>query len=177
MSCKTGPQCQRRVISDDWRDTSIRKEDLAEYIVQEDQFDVGGQVGVDSVLAQEFMMLDVIPLWHGLSSNTCPDGHERRTHLERGGVGDANGKVREHRKGFVNSGAPEREVMRDFMNGKEEVVVRRAADDIRCQDEERGEWAGITEKDRYSKLQRHNAENDPFCDGLVSHEFRHLGAP
>ena len=64
--------------------------------------------------------------------------------------------------------------MRNFVDGEEQVVVRRAANNIGRQDEERGERVGITEKDCYSKLQRDDAENDPFCDGLVAHKFRHL---
>ena len=66
--------------------------------------------------------------------------------------------------------------MRNFVDGEEQVVVRRAANNIGRQDEERGERVGITEKDCCSKLQRDDAENDPFCDGLVAHKFRHLEA-
>ncbi len=39
---------------------SVREEDLAEDVVQADELEVGGEVGVYSVLTKELVVLDVV---------------------------------------------------------------------------------------------------------------------
>jgi hypothetical protein len=94
--------------------------------------------------------------------------------LERRGVWDANGEIGKDGEELVGSYALEREVVRDFVDGEEEVVVRRAADGVRAGEEGQGERMGVTEVDGEGYLEGHDAEDDVFCEGLVAHEFCHL---
>ena len=52
------------------------------------------------------------------------------THLKCGRVGDANGEIGEDGKSLVRLYALEREIVCYFVDGEEEVMVCRAADNI-----------------------------------------------
>lgn len=67
----------------------------------------------------------------------------RGTHSKCGAVGDADGKVGEYGKEAVGRWILEGQVMGDFMNSKEQILVRRCADDVSCEKERDGEnWSG-----------------------------------
>ena len=40
----------------------LREEDFAEHVVKADQLEVGGEIGVDSVLAEELVVFDMVSL-------------------------------------------------------------------------------------------------------------------
>ena len=66
-------------------------------------------------------------------------------YLERGRVWDTDREVGKDSESLVSSDAPEREVVRDFVNGEEEVVVRGAANRVRGKEEERGQGMCVSQ--------------------------------
>lgn len=58
-------------------------------------------------------------------------------YLERGRVWDTDREVGKDSESLVSSDAPEREVVRDFVDGEEKVVVRGAANRVRGKEEDR----------------------------------------
>ena len=64
----TTKRWRQQLVSDTQRGTNVREEDLSEDIVQEDELDIGGQVGVNPIFAEELVVLNVIPLLYSHSS-------------------------------------------------------------------------------------------------------------
>ena len=95
-------------------------------------------------------------------------------HLERSGVRYANREISKHGQCLVHPWAPECEVVCDFMDGEEKVMVRRPTNNIGTADEDRRRPRCMSEEVCYGKLKRHHKENDPFCERLVPHKLRHL---
>ena len=91
--------------------------------------------------------------------------------LECSAVGYANGQVGEDGKRLVEYDAREREVVRDLVDGKEEVLVRGASNEVRRQDEAPGEGGGVTEEVGSRELDRYDEGYNVFRHGLIAHQF------
>ena len=68
----------------------------------------------------------------------------KTAYSEGGAVGDADWEVGEDGEEAVRGGGAEGEVMRDFMDREEEILVGRCADDVGGQEERQGEDCGIS---------------------------------
>ena len=108
------------------RSGDIRKERLACHVVQDDSFDAARQVGIDPFLAQELVVLDVIP-------------------LESHGVRHADSQVGKDSEDLVGPYRPECEVVRDFVDGKKGILVGCSSDSVRSEEELPGEGMGGAE--------------------------------
>ena len=74
-------------------------------------------------------------------------------YLERGRVWDTDREVGKDSESLVSSDAPEREVVRDFVDGEEEIVVRGSANHV-CSEEEYGrQGVGVPEQAGKTDLQ------------------------
>lgn len=62
---------------------------------------------------------------------------------EGGGVGDADGDVGEDGEEAVGQGGAEGEVVADFVDREEAVLVGGRADDVGCEEELPGEKGGV----------------------------------
>lgn len=100
-----------------------------------------------------------------------------QTDLEHHRVRDANDRVDTNRERLVGLDALERQVMRDLMDRQEDVLVRRASYDVRCEQETPIEWmyAPIPHRCSRCELNGYDAEGDPFCEGLAAHQGLDLG--
>jgi hypothetical protein len=93
-------------------------------------------------------------------------------YLERRTVRDPDGQVREQSQRLVRADALEREVVRDLVDREEQVVVRRAADDIRQCDERPP--APPAHGVREPELERDDTRDDELGARLVAHQARDL---
>ena len=110
-----------------------RKERLARYIVQYYRFNPTRQIRIYRFLSQKLVMLNVIPL----------ESHRvRYTDRQIGHNGQA----------FVCFDTLEGEIVRYFVDCKEDVLVCGPADRVRRQEERWGEWVGVSEVIREGKL-------------------------
>ena len=66
-------------------------------------------------------------------------------YLECGRVWDTDREVGKHSESLVGSDAPEREVVRDFVDGEEKVVVRGTANHVRGEEEEWGQGMCVSQ--------------------------------
>ena len=78
-------------------------------------------------------------------------------YLECSRIWYADRNVCEHRKGLVRPYAFECEVVRNLMDGQEEVVVRGAANRVRGEEEERGQGMCVPQPICEADLQGDNA--------------------
>jgi len=131
------------------------EEDLAEDIIEAEELCAGRQVGVDSVLALELVVLDVVRF-------------EQRT------VRNADRQIGDDGKGLVELDILEGQVVGNLVNGEEEILVRRAANRVRSQQELPGQWIRVAQQERRCQLNRNDQKDDPFRERLVSHKFRDL---
>ena len=120
---------QRDLVDHHWaqgveEDLEGAEEALAEDGVEEDGFEGGGHVGVEAVDAEGLVVREVVG-------------------AEGGGVGDADGDVGEDGEEAVGQGGAEGEVVADFVDGQEAVLVCRRADDVGCEEELPGEKGGV----------------------------------
>lgn len=99
---------------------------------------------------------------------------DRGAHLERGRVRDADREVCEDGESLVGSDAPEREVVRDLMDGKEEIVIRGAANHVRREEENGRQGVRVSQEVRKDYLQRDDKEYDPLRQRFVAHKLRDL---
>lgn len=68
-----------------------RKHDLPEDVVQEDQLELRGEVGINSILTHELVMFDVVLLFLFLNLNKPKEAPEQVwTNLKRGGIWYSN---------------------------------------------------------------------------------------
>lgn len=103
------------------------EEGLAEDGVEDESLEGGGQVRVQAVDAEALVVGEVVG-------------------AERGAVGDADGQVGDDGEEAVVQGFPEGEVVGDFVDGEEEVLVGRGAEDVGHQPELPGEEGLIAEE-------------------------------
>ena len=108
----------------------VREEHFAEHVVQADELDAGGQVGVDAVLAEELMVLYVVSLRNVTPPFIRRSLLGRGAYLECSRVRDPDGQVREHCERLVRSDTSECQVVRDLVDGEEQVLVRGGANDV-----------------------------------------------
>ena len=62
---------------------------------------------------------------------------------EGGGVGDADGEIGEDGEEAVVKRGPEREIMGDLVDGKEQILIRACSKDVCGEEEARGKDGGM----------------------------------
>lgn len=96
------------------------------------------------------------------------------THFEGCGVRDADGKVSEDSECLVGKEGAKGEVVGDFVDGEEEVLVGGAAEDVGGGEELPMQRMRVPQKPRGAQLRADDEENDPLGQWLVAHELRDL---
>lgn len=131
------------------------EEGLAQDAVQKDSFKTGGQIGIQPLDTERLVVNKMIR-------------PKART------VRDSNRQVRKDCQNPVVKRLPECKVMRDLMDGEEEVLVRCCADDIGREEEWPREEGLVAEGVDGRELDRDDEEDGPFCEGLGAAELGDL---
>lgn len=95
-------------------------------------------------------------------------------HLKHGTVWDTDGQVGKYRKRLVRHDTLERQVVRNFVNSKEQIMVESAANSIRAEYERQREGFRIPEQNGYQNLSSDNTEYNPLGQWFVPHQFDDL---
>ena len=94
---------------------------------------------------------------------------------EGSAVGDANWEVGKDGEEPVRRGGAEGEVVGNFMDGEEEVLVGCCADDVGGEEEREGENCGISKAYGTGQLQCYDPEDHILGQWLRPAEFGDLG--
>lgn len=137
------------------QDLACAEEGLAGDRVEEPCLEIGGQVGVEAIHAERLVVGQVVG-------------------AEGGAVGDANGQVREDGDDAVGQGRAEGEVVGDFVDGQEEVLVGGGADDVGGQEEGPRQERRVAEEAGAEDLDGHDEQDDVFGEGLRAAELGDL---
>jgi hypothetical protein len=98
----------------------------------------------------------------------------RKTYSERGRVGDADWQVRDDSEKAVCETRFERKVVRDFVNGQEQVLVGGGSNDVGREPKAPGPERSVAEEVGTGALEAYHGEDQGNCQGLGSAEFEHL---
>jgi len=104
----------------------------------------------------------------------CSRGERRLAHPEGGTVRHADGQVREDGEEAVGLRGAEGEVVGDFVDGEEEVLVRGGTEDVAYGPELPGPEGGLAEVPGPEDLHRDDAGDDILCQGLGTAELGDL---
>jgi hypothetical protein len=96
------------------------------------------------------------------------------THLERSRVRDPDGQVREHGQEFVGLYATEGEVVSDFVDSEEQVVVCRPTNHIGGDEEAGSKRVRVAEQVCNAELEGDHEKSDVFSERLMAHELGDL---
>lgn len=96
------------------------------------------------------------------------------TYAERGTVGNADGQVRCDCKCSVRCPRLEREIVRDFMNGEEEVLVGGSPDNVGGENEWQGEHRCVAEQHCATDLDGHDKKTKVLGQRLWAAELEDL---
>ena len=136
-------------------DLACAEEGLAGDRVEEPCLEGGGQIGVEAVHAERLVVGQVV--W-----------------AERGAVGDANGQVGKNSDDTVGQRRAKGQVVRDLMDSEEQVLVRRSADDVGCQEEAPRPDGCVAKEVGAGDLDGHDEEDKPFGERLGAAELGDL---
>ena len=95
-------------------------------------------------------------------------------YAERSAVGEPDGDVGEDGEDPVGGRGAEGQVVGDFVDGEEEVLVRGRADNVGGQGEGEGQHGGVAERDGAGQLQSDDAEDVVLGQGFGAAELRDL---
>ncbi|KFY22713.1 hypothetical protein V493_06375 [Pseudogymnoascus sp. VKM F-4281 (FW-2241)] len=137
---------QRDLVDHHWaqsveEDLEGAEEALPEDGVEEDGLEGGGHVGVEAVDAEGLVVREVVG-------------------AEGGRVRDPDGDVGEDGEEAVGERGAEGEVVADFVDGEEAVLVCGCADDVRCQEELPGEKGRVAQEVGAGYLESDDAGDD-----------------
>lgn len=104
----------------------------------------------------------------------CGTKHWKQTYSERGRVRNADGQVGDDSKQAVRQTRLECEVMRDFMDGQEKVLVGSGTNDVGGEPESPGPERSVAEKVGTCALEAYHCEDKGNCQRLGSAQFEHL---
>jgi hypothetical protein len=96
------------------------------------------------------------------------------THPEGSTVWQSDRNVCKDSQHTVGQWRPEGQIVGDLMNSEEQVLVRRSSNHVCRSQEAPVKDRGIAEEVRAGQLDRHNEENNPFCQGLRAAELGDL---
>jgi hypothetical protein len=99
----------------------------------------------------------------------------KKTYSERGRVGNANWQVRDNSEKTVCETRLEGKVVRDFVNGQEQVLVGGSTNDVGREPEAPGPERSVAEEIGTGALKAYHGEDKGNCQGLGSAQFEHLG--
>lgn len=137
-------------------DLAGAEEGLAGDGVEEDGLEGRGQVSVKAIDAERLVVGEVVG-------------------AERGAVGDADGQVGDDGEEAVGGWRAEGEVVGDFVDGEEEVLVGRGADDVGREQEGPRQNGRRAQEHGAGRLQRHNQQHHVLGEGLGAAQLGHLG--
>jgi hypothetical protein len=98
----------------------------------------------------------------------------KETYSERGRVGDADWQVRNDSEKAVRQTRFESEVVRDLVDGQEEVLVGGSTNDVGCEPEAPGPERSVAEEVGTGALKAYHGEDKGNGQGLGSAQFEHL---
>lgn len=132
------------------------KEEFAGSRVEEPSFEGCWEIRINAINSESSMMAEVIP-------------------AEAGRVWQTDGKICEDRKVPVEDGGAESEVVREFMNGQKEKLIRYSADSV-CDEKElqREEWCGA-EVPGEEGLEQDHGRNQILGFRFMTTEFQDFG--
>ena len=139
-------------IEQDLKGTEKR---LARHAIEKDGLERGGQVGVQPVDAEALVVGQVVG----------PEG---------GRVRDADGEIGDDGEEPVEQCGAEGEVVADFVDGEEEVLVGGGADQVRGREEGEREHGGVAEEVGAEDLEEDDGEDEVFGQGLWPAELGDL---
>lgn len=156
-------------------DLERAEEGLAEDGVEEEGLDGGGEVRVEAVYAEGLVVGEMIWLSKSVSRYYSPSPDVQVSTNPKGStVGNANGQIGNNGEQPVGERAPKGQVVRNLVDGQEQVLVRRGAKDVRDGPELPGpEWRGpqhVGEED----LQADDAGDDVLGQGFGAAELEDL---
>jgi len=91
-----------------------------------------------------------------------------------GAVWNADGQAGEDGEEAVGQWRSEGEIVRNLVDGEEEVLVCGGADDVGGEEEGPGEHGRVAEEVGTGDLERYDESDDVFCEGLGAAEFCYL---
>lgn len=98
------------------------------------------------------------------------------SYLESHGIRNGDREVGKYREKLICLDTLECQVMRDLMDGEEEIMVRSRSDNVRRQDEDRGQRVRIPKQESSCQLDGDNEQDDPFRERLIAHQLGDLRA-